>query len=234
MKEGKTVSKDRYSGLERSGAVQTRKWPSESSMPNSERRGGRGIRSSSSSSAWTGEVKSSTLPPAEGTVAPDDWVDAECDSGGISRNGSLGARARFDCAVTAIGVACASLLDSKGWDRQRECAAEGCCDPHPLLILARGTSSNARTYENSALVNVLETWRSENRTPLSTSMASSMKSLPLVEKKALDVMFLNREKKGGPLKGRGGHIRCLFEHGVIKLPPNATWPCTPQSLRQYL
>ena len=117
INEGKTVSKDRYSGLERSGAVQTRKWPSDSSMPNSERRGGRGIRSSSSSSAWTGEVQSSIMSPAEetgGTVAPDDWVDAECDSGGISRNGSLGARARFDCAVTAIGVACASLLDGKG------------------------------------------------------------------------------------------------------------------------
>lgn len=57
------------------------------------------------------------MSPAEetgGTVAPDDWVDAECDSGGISRNGSLGARARFDCAVTAIGVACTSLLDGKG------------------------------------------------------------------------------------------------------------------------
>ena len=63
----------------------------------------------SSSSSRTGEVQSSALSPAEetkGAVAPEDWVDAECDSEGMSRNGSLGARARFDCVVMAIGVAC--------------------------------------------------------------------------------------------------------------------------------
>lgn len=122
IKDGNTVSKDRYSGLDRSGAVHVRMCTSDSSMSSSDRKGGNSIGTSPSSSTCslkiTGGARSSFPEGRWGVVVLDDWVDAECDKGGMSRNGSLGARVRFVSVLIAVGVADTLMPEGEYWDRK--------------------------------------------------------------------------------------------------------------------
>lgn len=100
--EGKTVNNDAYSGFGKSGAVQMRKYTSSASSDGtSERRGASGSSSSPSGSCGVIERASSAFSTAQGsggTVTLEEREDAdgsECERGGISKNGSLGARARL-------------------------------------------------------------------------------------------------------------------------------------------
>jgi hypothetical protein len=56
-------------------------------------------------------------------VFPEDWeegVTAECDSTGVSKNGSLGARARFGWTVEAA-IVTDFCSNGSGWEWERAC-----------------------------------------------------------------------------------------------------------------
>jgi len=92
--EGNTLTRLRNSGLVRSGEVQIRMYSSSDSSD-----GGSNRVVGSSANADTGLKGSSEFSDASKEVVFDGDDPTERESMGVSKKGSLGALARFDCIV---------------------------------------------------------------------------------------------------------------------------------------
>lgn len=124
----------------------------------------------------------------------------------VSINGSLGARGRFVCVLEVIGgVFCARVgvapSEERGCDCDRECMGDSAVNAlycTELFVegerLSDAVSSNPRTY-HGASVDSLPVSSVRRHTPLSTSIASSIKSLPLLSGHCRSV--INEAKRRG-------------------------------------
>lgn len=139
MWEGKTLTRLRYSGLVRSEEVHVRMYSSSESSPRVSI-----IGVTSSLRADSATRGSSELFDTNEEVIFDEEPSTERESICVSRNGSLGARARFGTMLSW-----SFRLGKNGEDWERECVIVASSPSSPLGgvdVRKEGASSNARTY----------------------------------------------------------------------------------------
>jgi hypothetical protein len=195
MNEGKIFSRLRYSGLERSGDVHVRRYcSSESSNRKSPRDEVRGFSPSGETGLGGSSPPSEVKVESSAVVFPEDWDDEDATDRerlGVSKNGSLGARRRLGWTVVAMVNGFWS--DGSGWDCEREWGVGGVRYAPKLFEveerLAEDISSKARTWGRNSSGDRSGDMK-KRLTPLRTSIASSIKSLPLRNKVETDQQLI--------------------------------------------